>query len=311
MSKIHTKTVRNQNHIKGQCRNHKAGAFTLIELLTAIAIIAIVAGIVLAALGPAKEAGRKATTLSSLHDISVGIGEYQRDHQGNMPPVLFAFADGTQNMNGISTDQNAAVGLYPVYVKDYKDFLDPDDSDYDGTEPPSASTITALNHNVSTLGVLSTPSPPFPENPPANNAPTGYFNADAYDVSPQITGNNQLGTQLVVRYQPQWTSNISPAPTAQTYGTSPIAGDGITYSQFQRQLAFPDSVGDTYVTCSTYHLPASGKVLVLFKAGNTVTMDVSQFLASENGTDATDISVDGNGVSKARFWTVTPNGTNQ
>lgn len=44
-------------------------AFTLVELLVVVTIIAILAGILMPALSKAKEAGRATTCLSNLHQI--------------------------------------------------------------------------------------------------------------------------------------------------------------------------------------------------------------------------------------------------
>jgi prepilin-type N-terminal cleavage/methylation domain-containing protein/prepilin-type processing-associated H-X9-DG protein len=64
-------------------RNQKR-AFTLVELLVVIGIIAVLIGILLPALGRAREAASKTACLSNLRQLTTGWIMYANDHKGSL-----------------------------------------------------------------------------------------------------------------------------------------------------------------------------------------------------------------------------------
>ena len=64
-----------------------AAAFTLVELLVVIGIIAVLVGLLLPALGRARERARAVQCLSNLHNLCVAAFAYAAAHQGSLPPT--------------------------------------------------------------------------------------------------------------------------------------------------------------------------------------------------------------------------------
>lgn len=83
----------------GKIQKTRAGlkrGFTLIELLVVIAIIAVLASLLLPALGMAKEKGRQTSCINGVHQQTLAVLMYADDHGAVLPPTAYNDADGNE-----------------------------------------------------------------------------------------------------------------------------------------------------------------------------------------------------------------------
>ena len=106
-----------------KCRDHQSrhNGFTLIELLVVIAIIAILAAILFPVFARARENARRASCMSNLKQIGLGIMQYTQDYDEHMPSgflsgAYYPYPNGTKYY----TDSWRAA-IYP-YVKSVQVF---------------------------------------------------------------------------------------------------------------------------------------------------------------------------------------------
>lgn len=292
--------------------------FTLIELLVVIAIIALLAAIIFPVFATVRENARQSSSLSNMRQISTALGQFQLDNHRN-PDVLFGYAYyqyGTTTLvdmdKAFSQAQSDAAsnpgkvnvaasfpGLYPEYVRDVSTFRDPDNND-NGNSP---STIKAVDVNVLCANNSPLPCAAGDEGKLKSTSQT-FYSEDAYDVSPQVTGDKTVSTAYVARYQSSWT-DIDNTLNAACSGTPPATcTNKINY--YTHQLRWKNPPAETYVTSTTYHVPNAGTVLVLWEGGSVKKLNYAQF-TQFGGTDASTVAAN-NGVSAANFWKLTPAG---
>ncbi|HVZ93798.1 MAG TPA: DUF1559 domain-containing protein [Phycisphaerales bacterium] len=65
----------------------KKPGFTLIELLVVVAVMAILLGILMPALGKARESARSASCGSNLHQLALGLTQYLADYNDQLPQM--------------------------------------------------------------------------------------------------------------------------------------------------------------------------------------------------------------------------------
>jgi len=273
--------------------------FTMVELLTVIAIIAILAAIIFPVFGAVRESTRRANTMSNMQKISQAIAAYELDNR-EYPEYLFgpaiSKADGTPfggapyySMRDVAAivNRGAPTGglptasiaqrirriysksLYPVYIRDIETFSSPNNA--------------RLTPDVEdAVGVAER----FPTYDPSSGAMTRlipgarvelpFYRYDVFDASPVVTNaQGQLhDTRLAARYSRAWYPiTATGAPAA---GTEPDgASDDIRLAKYRRQLIWRQPPTEAVVTSTSFHAP-NGKMVVLWLSGTAKVVDLKK-----------------------------------
>ncbi|MEM7576958.1 MAG: prepilin-type N-terminal cleavage/methylation domain-containing protein [Planctomycetota bacterium] len=130
-----------------QCRRSRAG-FTLIELLVVISIIALLIGILLPALGAARNLGRNAVCLANLKGITTASHAYAADQDGFFP------CNGQWGQRGWSQDQPGQTGFASATYRAGAGFTVADNpfEIHAGTGPEDVGLGAALEHGGYMVG---------------------------------------------------------------------------------------------------------------------------------------------------------------
>lgn len=106
-----------QGTISGPPRSAGSG-FTLIELLVVIAIIALLVGILLPALGRARDSARDVMCKTNQRQLVTALLEYANDFKGKFPPTLDSIPDPDTGKISMIWYDEARIGQYLPQMDD-------------------------------------------------------------------------------------------------------------------------------------------------------------------------------------------------
>lgn len=222
-------------------------AFTLIELLTVIAIIAVLAAILMPVFARVKESARQATCMSNMHELYLKTSLYKQDNSDKMPPLLLGVpenSDGTPwTGTGVPVDPKLMQRspLYPKYVQNIETFRCPNNP------AGGAPTTGATYHPTSAFsGAVVNGQGVSIDGLPAG-APISFYSLDSYDVT-AVIGGAPTDRQLV--YCLDWTGATGPqdAPHQLKYRNPPPDKTILTWCNFHAATSGSDMC--TFVTMS-------------------------------------------------------------
>src|SRR5438874_2133351 len=90
--------------------------YTLIELVLAMGIIVLTAGLVFAVMAPAQDKAREATCISNLHQIGLAVSMYRSDYEGVDPEIGRGVTYFQAGLPGIKQLKS----MFHTYIKDQK-----------------------------------------------------------------------------------------------------------------------------------------------------------------------------------------------
>jgi prepilin-type N-terminal cleavage/methylation domain-containing protein/prepilin-type processing-associated H-X9-DG protein len=208
--------------------NNRSPAFTLLEVIIVIAIIAILAAILVPALNSALERAKATKDLSNLRQIGMAMQTLLNDNDQLLPI--------TATWPGISTSTTPV--LYPKYIATRRVFQSPFDK-RTPAESDTAPVSYSINHNMyvklgtnpNVLKIVSPSStflmaPNYPNTPgdPAKIASWGASNTTSAPDLPiggagETTGTHNNGRQINVLFCDWHTETVTFDPSA-----TPAAG---------------------------------------------------------------------------------------
>lgn len=215
----------------------RTSGFTLIELLVVIAIIAILAAILFPVFGRARANARRASGLSNLKQIGLGMAQYLQDYDDHYPGTVTE-RQGTAYFGVADTAEATApfsirAKLQP-YIKSIQLFKDPSGPDWPAPGPGAWYPTDYGFHNNESLLPGTTPQSQFYIDNPTfgyneRTTTSAITNTAEFIISADAARPNAPTNPSRGGLYPQWGGNIT---TNAADGQFPFT-DGVPYAPSQ------------------------------------------------------------------------------
>lgn len=224
--------------------------FSLIELLTVIAIIAILAGIIFPVMGVVKARAKNVQCITNLHDVAMALKMFQQDNR-RYPSTLAGTMQVDNNSDVIPLEQTRGDALYPEYMKSIKGFHCP----------------LSPTTDTSALIILTD----------TDGETYHYYAYDSYDAfypEPVAAGSSVAVNWAARHYKPNWAPTQAAVPPLSPYPPGTTDSAELQTFDYKRQLRFRQPSDDTVVTWCSYHNRGGTKAMVpvLFLDGHADMM---------------------------------------
>jgi len=225
--------------------------FSLVELLTVIAIIAILASIIFPVMGVVGNKARMNKCITQLHEIGVAVQLFKQDNR-QYPDMLFIPVQTTDGQppasngsnvipcNDVQRDNSGTglTGLFPEYTKSFKLYHCPVSKKTDTREVAYDGTLGRWFYTYNSYDYYTPPSGP----------PQLHYTRNGWATDP-----NNL----------------------------PLPGPGNPAHDYERQLKFRNPPEDTVVTWCSWHEfrggnSVTGKAPVLFLDGHVDALNADE-----------------------------------
>jgi prepilin-type N-terminal cleavage/methylation domain-containing protein/prepilin-type processing-associated H-X9-DG protein len=230
-------------NVKTNRQSQKKSGFTLIELLVVIAIISILAAILFPVFARARENARRASCMSNLKQIALGVFQYKQDYDEKLPLYLGATA-AYPNSYG-----------WPAYIQPY----------LKSTQifqcPSEPNEVSLTNYNDYWINLLATGQSDAVFNAPASTVLFGDGqSSDRTGTGAWTVGGN--ATCVYAQTGALWNCTLAPITTL-TPATLPTGGahrhlSGANFAFADGHVKWEKGVSDT-----------SNDMASVYEAGNT------------------------------------------
>jgi len=237
-------------------RRHNRNGFSLIELLTVIAIIAILAAIIFPVMNSVKKEAKMVNCMTNLHGIAMALKMYQQDNR-KYPETLAGYVQ-TGPSGVIPLEQTKGDALYPEYIKKVSGFHCP------------MAQITDTKQVVKVE---------------VGGQTYEYYAYDSYNIFTPEPSTTSVGIEGI-RYTLTWAGNeqaVSSLPPPPNVQDTPE----LQAYDYKRQLRFRSPSEDAVVTWCSYHRHAGDErsmVPVLFLDGHCDKIPATQIEGPNGAT---------------------------